>query len=262
MMKIAVCIKQVPAYSDGMMDPKTGVMLRDGLESILNVYDLPAIETALKIKEEVGADVHIFTMGPPKASAVIREAYSMGADRGYLISDKSFSGADVLATSYALTQGMKLVEDYDLILCGKQTTDGDTAQVSGAIAKWLKIPHVNWVTKIVGIEKDSITVSQMMEEEIVTLKIPYPCLLSVEPSIFIPRLPSLKLKIGSKKKKIEVLSLVDMEDKEEGNYGLAGSPTKVERIFPVPRTEQQKIIEKDSKEAAKYILEVIENINK
>ncbi|PAB60086.1 electron transfer flavoprotein subunit beta/FixA family protein [Anaeromicrobium sediminis] len=261
-MKIAVCVKQVPAYSDGTMDPKTGVMLRSGLESILNVYDLPAIETALRIKEEVGGTVDIFTMGPPKASAVIKEAYAMGADEGYLLSDRSFSGADVLATSYTLMQGIKSTKDYDLILCGKQTTDGDTAQVSGAIAKWLNVPHVNWVNKIIDVQKDSITVSQRMEEEIVIVKVPYPCLLSVERSIFIPRMPSLKLKIAARKKEMKVLSLTHMEDENENNYGLAGSATKVEKIFPPTRTKQQEIIEKDSKEAARSILEVINKINK
>lgn len=260
-MKIAVCVKQVPAYSEGLMDSKTGVMLRAGLESILNVYDLPAIETALRIKEEVGAVVDIFTMGPQKASAVIKEAYSMGADRGYLISDISFSGADVLATSYTLVRGMKSIEDYDLILCGKQTTDGDTAQVSGAIAKWLNIPHVSWVTEIINVENDSITVNQTMEAEIVTVKVSYPCLLSVERSIFIPRLPSLKLKVAAKKKNIEVLSLDDMQDNNKKNYGLTGSATKVEKIFPAIKTKRQEIIQKDSKEAASYILDVIKKVN-
>lgn len=262
MMKIAVCVKQVPAYSDGMMDPETGVMLRAGLESILNVYDLPAVETALKIKEEVGATVDIFTMGPPKASAVIKETFSMGADRGYLLSDRKFSGADVLATSYTLMQGMKSIQDYDLILCGKQTTDGDTAQVSGAIAKWFNIPHINWVTKIINVENDSISVSQTMEEEIITVKVPYPCLLSVERSIFIPRMPSLKLKIAAKKKDIQTLSFDHMQDKEEMHYGLKGSATKVEKIFTASKTKKREIIQKDSKEAANYILEVIKKIKK
>lgn len=261
MMKIAVCVKQVPAYSDGMMDHETGVLLRDGLESVLNVYDLPAIETGLRIKEEVGARVDIFTMGPQKASAVIKEAYAMGADEGYLVSDKRFSGADVLVTSYTLMQAIRSAQNYDLILCGKQTTDGDTAQVSGAIAKWLDIPHVNWVTEIINIERDSITVSQAMDEEVVTVKVPYPCLLSVERSIFTPRMPSLKLKIGAKKKCIKILSLDDMRDQNENNYGLIGSPTKVEKIFPATKTKQQDIIQKDSKEAARYILDIINKIN-
>ncbi len=262
MLKIAVCVKQVPAYSEGLMDPETGVMIRAGLESVLNVYDLPAIETALRIKEEAGALVDIFTMGPAKASAVLKEAYAMGADRGYLVNDSCFSGADVLATSYTLMQAMQSTEEYHLILCGRQTTDGDTAQVSGAIAKWLDIPHVNWVTEILHVVHDSITVRQAMEEEIVTVKATYPCLLSVERSIFVPRLPSLKGKIAAKKKDINVLSLADMKDQEESHYGLTGSATKVEKIFPPAKTAQRDIIQKDSQEAANYLLEVIKKVNK
>ena len=130
-MKIAVCMKQVPATSQGDMDKKTGVMIRSGLQAIVNVYDLAALEAALRIKEQCGGVIHVFTMGPDKAEMVLREAFAMGADEGYLICDKAFAGADVLATSYTLTQAIKSVDDYDMILCGRQTTDGDTAQVSG-----------------------------------------------------------------------------------------------------------------------------------
>lgn len=257
MLRIAVCIKQVPAYSDGIVDPETGHIQRSGLESVINVYDLPAIETALVIKEKAGAVVDIFTMGPLKAAEVVREAYAMGADRGVLLSDSRFSGADVLATSYTLMQGMKSVGTYDLIICGKQTTDGDTAQVSGALAKWFKIPHINWVVELINADKEFITVNQAMEEEIITVKSEYPCLISVERSIYIPRIPSLKLKLEAKKKDIRILSLVDMEDQDAGNYGLAGSATKVEKIFPAVKPKHQDIIEKDCDEAAEYIFNLI-----
>ena len=122
-MKIAVCMKQVPATSQGDMDKKTGVMIRSGLQAIVNVYDLAALEAALRIKEQCGGVIHVFTMGPDKAEMVLREAFAMGADEGYLICDKAFAGADVLATSYTLTQAIKSVDDYDMILCGRQTTD-------------------------------------------------------------------------------------------------------------------------------------------
>ncbi len=260
MIKIAVCIKQVPAYSEGEMDPKTGVLLRGGLTSVLNIYDLPAIETALRIKEEKGGEVDVFTMGPPKASDVIREAYAMGVDRGYLLSDRHFSGADVLATSYTLMQGITSVSHYDLILCGKQTTDGDTGQVSGALAKWLNIPYINWVTKIVKLEKDSIIIEQMMENEEVTIKTKYPCLVSVEQSIFIPRIPSLKLKIAAKKKEIKVLSLSEMQDQNKNHYGLRGSATKVEKIFPPTKVKKRPIVHKTGIEAASDIFKIIQQI--
>lgn len=259
MLNIAVCIKQVPAYSDGMMDPKTGLIQRAGLEAVMNVYDLPAIEAALVIKEKVGATVDVFTMGPPKAASVIREAYAMGADRGFLISDSCFSGADVLATSYTLMQGIKSVGSYDLIICGKQTTDGDTAQVSGALGKWFEIPHISWVVELVKADENSIIVNQAMEEEIITVKSNYPCLISVERSIFIPRIPSLKLRLGAKKKEVNVISIKDLEDKDTENYGLSGSATKVEKIFPAIKTKHQDIINKNSNEAAEYIFNIIRN---
>ena len=218
---------------------------------------MPAIETELRIKEEVGAVVDVFSMGPPKAVTVIKEAYAMGVDRGFLLSDINFSGADVLATSYTLMQGMKSIDDYDLIICGKQTTDGDTAQVSGAIAKWFEIPHVNWVDKIINIDDDSIIVNQKMQEEIVTVQVSYPCLISVERSIYIPRMPSLKLKIEAKKKSVEVITLEHLKDKDENNYGLNGSATKVEEIFPPEKTKQQQIIMKNSNDAAKIIYDIV-----
>ena len=261
-MKIAVCIKQVPAYSEGTMDSKTGVLIRDGLESTINPYDLPAIETALKRKEQIGDEttVDVFTMGPIKAISVVREAYTLGVDRGFLLSDTTFKGADVLATSYTLMQAIKSTDNYDLILCGKQTTDGDTAQVSGALAKWLNIPHINWVTRIIDIGINNITIEQKMEENNYIHKIEFPCLLSVERSIFVPRMPNLKLKIAAKKKDVVLLSIENMDDKNEENYGLSGSATKVEKIYPVEKTKTQKIVEKDGAEAANYIFNKINEL--
>lgn len=134
-MNILVCIKQVPGTTKVEVDEKTGVLKRDGVESKMNTYDLYAIETALRIKEKLHGKVTVLTMGPPQASEIIKEAYMMGVDAGFLLTDRKFAGADVLATSYALSQGMKAIGNFDLIICGKQTTDGDTAQV-GAL-HWL-----------------------------------------------------------------------------------------------------------------------------
>lgn len=139
-MKIAVCMKQVPAYSEGNIDEKTGIIIRNGLLSITNTYDMSALETVLRIKEKFNdVEISVFTMGPEKAKDVIIEAYSISADKRFLISDICFAGSDVLATSYTLMQAIKSIDEFDLIICGKQTTDGDTAQVSGSLAKWLNI---------------------------------------------------------------------------------------------------------------------------
>jgi electron transfer flavoprotein beta subunit len=256
-MKIAVCMKQVPAVSEGNMDPETGVLIRAGLESIVNVYDLAALEAALSIKEFNEAKIHVFTMGPEKAEAVLREAFAMGADEGWLICDRAFAGADVLATSYTLMQSIRAAGDYDLILCGKQTTDGDTAQVSGSLARWMNIPHVNRTTEISCLSSEKILVKYNMENSIVTAGIKLPCLISVEKQSFVPRMPSLKLKISGKKKVIHRLMLNDLGEKEQGHYGLSGSATRVCRIFPPERTRRQAPVIREKKAAAEYILNIL-----
>ena len=137
-MNILVCIKQVPGTSQVEIDEKTGVLKRDGVESKMNPFDLYALETALRLKQQYGATITVLTMGPPQAEMVIREAFMMGADHGFVLSDRRFGGADVLATSYTLSQGVRIAGDVDLVICGKQTTDGDTAQVGAELADGLK----------------------------------------------------------------------------------------------------------------------------
>lgn len=231
-MNILVCIKQVPGTTKVEVDPITGVLKRDGVDSKMNPYDLYALETGLKIKENNGGTITVLTMGPPQAKEIIKEAYSMGVDNGVLLSDRKFAGADVLASSYTLSQGVNSIEDFDLIICGKQTTDGDTAQVGPEMAEYLNIPHVANVKKIVEVKKDSIEVEMDMPDTVEIVEIKLPALITVEKGIFQPRLPSYKKKVETKDRKIEVRSLNDFKDKNEMNYGLNGSPTQVERIFP------------------------------
>ncbi|MCY6484591.1 electron transfer flavoprotein subunit beta/FixA family protein [Clostridium aestuarii] len=238
-MEMIVCIKQVPGSSNVQVDPVTGVLKRDGVESKMNPYDLFALETALKIKEERGGIVKVISMGPPQSMDVIKEAYMMGADEGTLLSDRKFAGADVLATSYTISQGVRKLGKYDLIICGKQTTDGDTAQVGPEMAEYLKIPHVANVLEILEIKQDSVVVKMDMPNAIEIVDIKYPCLITVEKDIMQPRLPSYKKKLETKDKKINVISLKDFEDQDENKYGLNGSPTQVERIFPPSHDKKQ-----------------------
>ncbi|MGO5066806.1 electron transfer flavoprotein subunit beta/FixA family protein [Clostridium sporogenes] len=231
-MDILVCIKQVPGTSKVEVDPVTGVLKRDGVDSKMNPYDLYALETALRIKEKCGGTVKVISMGPPQAAEVIKEAYMMGADEGALLSDRKFAGADVLATSYAISQGVKKVGKFDLILCGKQTTDGDTAQVGPEMAEYLKIPHIANVLKIEEVKDDAIVVEMDMPDTVEVAEIKYPCLLTVEKDICEPRLPSYKKKLETKDREVKMYSLKDFEDQNENRYGLNGSPTQVERIFP------------------------------
>lgn len=231
-MNILVCIKQVPASSKVEVDPATGVIRRDGASCKMNPYDLYALETAFRIREKTGGTIHVISMGPGQAQQVIREAFAMGADSGTLISDRSFGGADVLATSYTLAQGIKAAGDFDLILCGKQTTDGDTAQVGSEIAEWLGIPSVANVKEIRDVTDRDLVISMDLPDEIEIARIKTPCLLAVDKDIFMPRLPSYVRKKASKGREIQVLTLQDMEDRDASHYGLNGSPTQVVRIFP------------------------------
>ena len=231
-MKIVVCIKQVPGTAQVEIDEKTGVLKRDGVESKMNPYDLYAMETALRFKQEYGAEVDVITMGPPQCEAIVREAFMMGVDRGIILSDRKFGGADVLATSYTLYQGIRKAGNYDLIICGKQTTDGDTAQVGAELAEFLGIPHVTSVCRVLKVEDNSITVDLDLPMHIETAAIQFPCLITVEKGIFEPRLPSFKLKLATADRKIEWLAMKDLDDRNEMHYGLNGSPTQVKRIFP------------------------------
>lgn len=231
-MDILVCIKQVPGTTKVEVDPVTGVLKRDGVDSKMNPYDLYALETALKINEQVGGTIKVISMGPPQAKEVIREAFTMGAHEGLLLSDRKFAGADVLATSYTLSQGAKNMGNVDLIICGKQTTDGDTAQVGPEMAEYLGLPHVANVRKIVELKEDSIILEMDMPDTIEIAEVKFPCLITVEKDIFQPRLPSFRRKLATKDKEIGMISLKDFEDQNEKRYGLNGSPTQVERIFP------------------------------
>jgi electron transfer flavoprotein beta subunit len=228
---IFVCIKQVPATNKVQVDETTGVLKRAGVISKMNPYDLYALETALRLTEAHGGTVTVGTMGPPQAQAVVREAYRMGADDGYIFSDRRLGGADVLATSYTLSQAIRSVGDFDLILCGKQTTDGDTAQVGPAIAEHMGIPHASWVSRLEP-SGDGIDVEQQLQEVIETVHMPFPCLVTVEQDIYMPRLPSLKREKEVCGQPVHVLTLDDFLDKNPEHYGLSGSPTQVERIFP------------------------------
>ena len=231
-MELLVCIKQVPGTTKVEADPVTGVLKRDGVDSKMNPYDLYALEAALRLKEQHGGTVTVVSMGPPQAEEVIREAYMMGADEGALVSDRCFAGSDVIATSYTLSQGIKKLGNFDLILCGKQTTDGDTAQVGPETAEYLGIPHIANVLRIIERKEKSIVVEMDMASVIQVVEVQFPCLLAVEKGIFQPRLPSYRKKISTIDQEIKRITRNDFDDMDEKNYGLNGSPTQVERIFP------------------------------
>lgn len=240
-MNILVCIKQVPGTNKVEVDPATGVLKRDGVDSKMNPYDLYALETAFRLKEAHGGTVRVISMGPPQAKQIIAEAYAMGADFGILLSDRKFGGADVLATSYTLSQGAVQAGPFDLILCGKQTTDGDTAQVGPELAEYLDIPSISNVKRIVGITDGAVTVEMDMAHTVEIARVPFPCLLAVEKDIFQPRLPSYVKKMETKDREIRVISFDDLADQDEKKYGLNGSPTQVQRIFPPESNDRREL---------------------
>lgn len=245
-MNIITCIKQVPGSSEVQIDPVTGVLIRDGSNCKMNPYDLYAIETALRMKEQNGAHIASITMGPPSALSVLQESLWMGCDQAALLTDRQFAGADVVATAYTLSQGIKKIGPFDLIICGKQTTDGDTAQVGPEIAEYLQIPHIAYVDKIIEIKEKSIVVSTSMDKTVECWEIQYPCLITVEKGIYTPRLPSYKRSLVCRNEKILELTLQNMEDTNPAHYGLKGSPTQVERMFPPTKNTEKEIWEGDN----------------
>jgi electron transfer flavoprotein beta subunit len=241
-MNIIVCIKQVPGSSKVNIDEKTGVLLRDGADAKINPYDLYALETGLRLREEHGGTLRVITMGPPQAADIIREAYAMGADSGVLLTDRAFAGADVLATSYALSAGIKTLGSFDLIICGKQTTDGDTAQVGPELAEWLGLPHLANVREITGVSGGVLTAAADFGDYIQTCGVELPCLITADKDIHVPRLPSYKKALASRDREITVLGLSGLPGADISRLGLDGSPTRVERIYPPEsRTERSDI---------------------
>lgn len=236
-MNIAVCVKQVPDTTLIKIDPITNTIIRESVESILNPFDLQAIEEAVKLKEKYSGKVFAITMGPPKAEEVLREAISIGADEAILLSDKNFAGADTYATSYTLSKYLKKIKP-DIILTGKQAIDGDTGQVGPGIAEHLGITHITEVSKIESVESDAIVVDKTIEQGIVRIKSHLPILLSVLKDINTPRVPGLKGRIRANKSEIVRVDLSQI-NLDRSKIGINGSPTRVSKIFSPKATNTE-----------------------
>ena len=236
-MKIAVCIKQVPDTTDVKIDPETRTLVREGVESITNPFDEYAVEEALLTKEKYGGEVHVITMGPPQAIEVLKNALAVGADYVYLISDKAFAGSDTWATAYTLAEAIKKIGGVDLVVCGKQAIDGDTAQVGPGVATQLGIPQVTYVSKVreIDVGDKRIVAERMLEDGKEIVESPFPALITVVKDINEPRLPSL---LGIKKAAKAEIPTWTVEDfpVDQAKCGLEGSPTEVIKVFtPEPR---------------------------
>jgi electron transfer flavoprotein beta subunit len=211
------------------MDPETGTLIRAGVETVVNPLDLYALEAALRLKEQYGGTVSAVSMGPPQAVKALKEAVAMGCDEAALISDRKFGGADTHATSYTLSQAIRSLGAFDIIITGERATDGDTAQVGPGIAAWLDLPLATYVSKIGALEQGRIQLERLVEEGCQLLSVPLPCLLSVVKAVADPRLPTLKGKIRSMNLPIPVYTSENMQLLPE-YLGLSGSPTKVVKI--------------------------------
>lgn len=228
-MKIVVCVKQVPDTAEVRINPETNTLMRDGVPSIINPYDMHAIEAGLQLREMAGGDVTAVTMGPPQAEQALREAISMGVDKAVLLTDRLFAGSDTWATAYALYKAIAHI-GADIIICGKQAIDGDTAQVGPEIAEFLDIPHISYIRKIVEVGTDRIVVQRLMDDGFDVVESSLPVLLTVVRELNVPRLPSLKGKMAAKKAEIVRLAAADLKVDEQ-DLGLKGSPTQVRNIF-------------------------------
>jgi electron transfer flavoprotein beta subunit len=253
-MNIAVCVKQVPDTSEVKIDPETGTMKREGVPSILNPFDSYAVEEAIRIKEKAGGKVTAITMGPPQAVEALRHVVAMGVDEVMLLSDRAFAGADTWATSYTLGLGLKKLDGLDLVICGKQAIDGDTAQVGPGVAENLGIPFVAYVRKVLEVGDGKMRVERLIEDGYEVVEVSLPAVMTVLKEINTPRMPSLKGKMKAKGIEVKSLDAAALGAVPE-NIGLAGSPTKVVKVFTPPPKGKREIIEGTPEEQAAKVVE-------
>lgn len=248
-MNIIVCLKQVPDTEAVKLNPETNTLVRDGVENIMNPFDRQALEAALMLKDKEGAKVTVLTMGLPQATDILKEAIAMGADDGILLSDRALAGSDTLATSIALAAAVKHIGGYDLVMCGKQAVDGDTAQVGPEMAEHLGIPQITGALKVDFADGKFVVVREN-ESSVQTLACAAPLLVTVTRAEKEPRFASIKGKMKARKAVIPTLTVADLTI-DTKLVGLSGSPTKVKRVFTpeVAVVESEIINEEDTDKA-------------
>ncbi len=228
-MNIIVCVKHVPDTLEVSVDKETNTLVREGMEGVINPFDLYAVEEALRLKEQYGGMVTVLSMGPLQVVDTLQDALSLGAERGVLLSDIGFAGADTLATSYTLARAIKKIGHFDLIICGRQAVDGDTAHVGPSLAEKLGVPHISCVIKIHEVTDEYMVTGRMTEEGIEKVKLSLPGLITVSKGINEPRPPSLRGKIAAARSDIIVWSAEDIAA-DANKIGLKGSPTRVVKM--------------------------------
>lgn len=251
-MNIIVCVKQVPASNEVKINKETNTIIREGVEAIINPFDTYAVEEGLRIKDNLGGKVTVISMGIPSVADLLKETIALGVDDAILLSDKAFAGADTLATSYALSMGIKKIGNFDLIICGKQATDGDTAQVGPSLAEKLGIPHTTYVRKIEEIREGYIRCQRLTDDGYEVIEMPLPALITVVKEINEPRLPSLKGMMRARKATINIWTADDI-GADKNLCGLKGSPTQVVRTFVPVHEVNSEMIEGDPQEQARKL---------
>lgn len=259
-MHIVVCIKQVPDTQSVKLDPEHNTLIREGVDAIVNPFDMYAIEEAIRLRDQLGGQVTAISMGPPQAEAALREAIAMGVDQAILLSDIAFAGSDTWATSYILSQAIKKLDPAPaLVLFGKQAADGDTAQVGPGVAANLDWPQITYVRKIEEISDENIIAERMLESGYEVIESSMPCALTVVKEINEPRLPSLKGKMAARKATIPTWSATDI-DADPAKTGLNGSPTRVVKIFSPPPRQGGEILEGEPQDIAQQLVSKLKDV--
>jgi electron transfer flavoprotein beta subunit len=263
-MHIVVCIKQVPDSAQIRVHPVTNTIMRQGVPTIINPYDLFAIEEALRLRDKYGGEVTVLTMGPPSAEDSLRRVLTFGADRAVLLTDRFFAGSDTLATTYALATAIRKIGETfgapDIIFTGKQTIDGDTAQVGPGIAKRVGYRQLTYISKLVSIDSEAkeIVVERRSENGVQVLKSKLPVLITMLEATNEIRRGSLEAAIAAARADIVKWSAADAGIEDMQKCGLRGSPTIVKKVFaPTPRAEKAEFIEAGDQPLAETLIDEI-----
>ncbi|MFA5316056.1 MAG: electron transfer flavoprotein subunit beta/FixA family protein [Dehalococcoidales bacterium] len=256
-MNIIVCLKQVPDTADVKINPETNTLVREGIKNITNPFDTYALEEGVRLRERFGGKVTVISMGPSQAEMILREALACGADEAVLLSDRAFAGADTLATSYTLAKAVKKLAPYDLVICGRQTIDGDTGQVGPEIAEVLAVPFVAYVSEVKEIDEEGMRVKRMVENGYEIIESSLPAVISVVKEINTPRLPSLRGQMRARSAAVPVWTVHDLGIPEEA-VGLAGSATRVIKIFYPQRVSRAEILSGDPEKQVTSLLEKLQ----
>lgn len=262
-MHIVVCVKQVPDTKIIKINPKTNTLDRRSAPAILNPFDAHAVQEAVRLKQSLAnGKVSVLSMGPPQATEVIKKSIEIGADEGYLISDRAFAGADTLATSYALSKALeKIAKDHpiDIVICGKHAIDGDTGQVGPGIARRLDIPPVTNVIEVTEVDQTNnfVQLRRKLSNGYEVIQVQMPCLLTVEKEINQIEYSPLPNMLKAARYKANIWSVGDLDEVDKTQLGLKGSPTVVGKMFTPPKLEGGKMLEGTSDEQIKQLMDVL-----